>query len=738
MNTWAYNVLTNNGLALLAKLTTGTTLKITRAVTGTGYVSPALLRDQTAVSGIKQTMTCRTYAYPEQGKCTLPCRIDNVGLTEGYTITQIGIYANDPDKGEILYMILQAESGAGTPVPSETESPGYVAEWVVNFQYGQADSVELTVDPAGTISRTEMEAHVKEALGALTPRDIGAIAEEAVYYSSANEVDIDTATQSLLLVDKKWAKDCPLCTDSGFVFIMQLFFGDPSASTSRTQIAFSYGDAGSTKPKGIALRCYCAGAWSGWSELYGPHNAASTALDSFAGPLSAAKGGTGAATAEAGFQKLFTRATINTNNLVDANTLTASGVHMVYFDSETVPDPKTYNFPHYYGILVVAKSNAYVAQTFFSVSADPVYYRSSYDGANWGDWKTIYTDKTKPNLHDLPGCMPINKGGTGTTGWHQALTNLRAMERQAMYYSSTAAPDINTLTDSLMLIPHEYSKECPVGGGFVYIMQMFYADITASNNRTQVAFPYLSDGTIGKGLAIRSCFNGTWSAWQAIHAGTLPIEKGGTGGTTQNSAIANLFCRTLINNTSVVDANILVHTGIHKVYVTDESIATTNNYPYVYGNLFVVSNMESTSYTYITQLFLTTDGHIFVRSSTNNGSTWTGWAKVYSTNNKPDPEDIGAAPVVKIGTTYGSSPTINFSFPTGGMYAVCGAPRGGSTAATPYYVIMIRDGNTTNTRIVQENKSDGYTTEISGGNISITQPSNYSDSVAWSYMKISA
>lgn len=121
----------------------------------------------------------------------------------------------------------------------------------------------------------------------------------------------------------------------------------------------------------------------------------------------------------------------------------------------------------------------------------------------------------------------------------------------------------------------------------------------------------------------------------------LPIAKGGTGGTTQNSAVENLFCRMLINNTSIVDANTLVHTGIHKVYVTDSTLATNNHYPYVCGNLLVVSNMESTSYTYIAQMFFSANGTTLYRFTINNGSTWTEWAKTYSTLDKPTPSDLG-------------------------------------------------------------------------------------------------
>ena len=162
MVTWAYKAITDKGLALLAKLIEGTTLTITRAVTGTGYVNPSSLAAQTAVTGVKQTMTFRGYSYPENGKCKLPCRVDNTGLTTGYTAKQVGIYASDPDDGEILFLILQDEDG--TDIPTESESPGYTAEWNVIFGFGQADSVVLTVDPSGTVTVHEMEVFVDEAL----------------------------------------------------------------------------------------------------------------------------------------------------------------------------------------------------------------------------------------------------------------------------------------------------------------------------------------------------------------------------------------------------------------------------------------------------------------------------------------------------------------------------------------------------------------------------------------------
>lgn len=160
MNIWANSVLTQKGLALQAKLIAGTRLTITRAVSGTAYVTPGLLIQQTEVGGEKQELAFSPAAYPEEGKCALRCRLTNEGLTDGYTAMQIGVYANDPDEGEILYFIAQSDVGMGTVIPSETESPGFSAEWNFYFQYGNADGVNVTVDPSNIVTQATVQSMI--------------------------------------------------------------------------------------------------------------------------------------------------------------------------------------------------------------------------------------------------------------------------------------------------------------------------------------------------------------------------------------------------------------------------------------------------------------------------------------------------------------------------------------------------------------------------------------------------
>lgn len=158
MNNWSNAVITEQGLALQAKLLAGNSLTITRAVSGTGYVEPAMLLKQTAVSGIKQELAIHKPSYPATGLCKMIMEIKNDGLSTGYTANQVGVYAKDPDRGEILYFICQvAQSGNGIIVPSASEMPGYRAEFSFYFQYGQADNVALEVDPSNTVTVEEAQ-----------------------------------------------------------------------------------------------------------------------------------------------------------------------------------------------------------------------------------------------------------------------------------------------------------------------------------------------------------------------------------------------------------------------------------------------------------------------------------------------------------------------------------------------------------------------------------------------------
>lgn len=160
MNIWSNAVITTAGLNLLAKLIKGNTLDITRAVAGAGFVTPGLLMAQKEVTDAKQELSFTSLAYPEDGKCALTCNLSNEELAVGYTAMQVGIFATDPDDGEILFFVAQAAEGTGTHVPANNEMGSYTAEWTFYFQYGNADNVTVIVDPSASVTQAMLDAAI--------------------------------------------------------------------------------------------------------------------------------------------------------------------------------------------------------------------------------------------------------------------------------------------------------------------------------------------------------------------------------------------------------------------------------------------------------------------------------------------------------------------------------------------------------------------------------------------------
>ena len=89
MAVWGNAIITNKGLVLLAKLTSGTTLSLTRAVAGAGRVDPAELKNQTEVAEEKQNLTFGMQSYSSKSQELLTGTVLRVDPT-GDVFVQIG------------------------------------------------------------------------------------------------------------------------------------------------------------------------------------------------------------------------------------------------------------------------------------------------------------------------------------------------------------------------------------------------------------------------------------------------------------------------------------------------------------------------------------------------------------------------------------------------------------------------------------------------------------------------
>ena len=151
MGKWTATV-TNKGYALQAQLLSTDKLTLTRVVSGSGSCAVTQLINQTAIANIKQELTVDSLSYDSYGNARLKVILSNIGLTTGYDVNQIGIYATDPDEGEILYAIAQADKAES--IPSISEQPnGFYCSWDFALTYSNAENVNVTIDPTHSLSQ---------------------------------------------------------------------------------------------------------------------------------------------------------------------------------------------------------------------------------------------------------------------------------------------------------------------------------------------------------------------------------------------------------------------------------------------------------------------------------------------------------------------------------------------------------------------------------------------------------
>ena len=168
---------TNKGLALSAKTAAGTCLRVTRVVGGSGHTQDIPNADQ--MSEIRQTLAVGE-ARCAGSTAVLPVTLAAVGLESSYTLTEFGIYAEDPDEGEILYCVYRLDEPTTIQAGSDT---------VLRFNLRQTISddggVEVFCSPAGLITESDCAPERKKVLAVSAPsRTVTVPMEELADYIS--------------------------------------------------------------------------------------------------------------------------------------------------------------------------------------------------------------------------------------------------------------------------------------------------------------------------------------------------------------------------------------------------------------------------------------------------------------------------------------------------------------------------------------------------------------------------
>lgn len=170
-------VITNKGQALIAKMIAGKgNIDFTKICTSSTQYTENQLVGLTSLSNVKQTSLISKVTRTNEVAIKVEAAFTNTDLTAGYYMRTIGLYAVDPDIGEILYAVTIETSGNCymPPYNGVTVSGAYVQ---LVTTVGNAESVSLEVDAAavatiGDIKELQEQIADLEAFVGYTDADI--------------------------------------------------------------------------------------------------------------------------------------------------------------------------------------------------------------------------------------------------------------------------------------------------------------------------------------------------------------------------------------------------------------------------------------------------------------------------------------------------------------------------------------------------------------------------------------
>ena len=137
---------TKKGKNLLAKTHDGAHIKLTRAEIGNGDLPDGqLISDVSSLYGKIKDLGLNEVKMISGNTACVPVLFTNKGIHTSFELKEIGIFALDPDEGEILYLYGNTSATGDKPdeIKSESEAP---LEYLFNLNLSFEDGTEVEVD----------------------------------------------------------------------------------------------------------------------------------------------------------------------------------------------------------------------------------------------------------------------------------------------------------------------------------------------------------------------------------------------------------------------------------------------------------------------------------------------------------------------------------------------------------------------------------------------------------------
>ena len=148
-------VITRKGQALMAKLMSGSgTTHFTAIKVSDSSFNEDQLEGLTSIGNVKQTVSISKVDRTNNVAAEVEGAILNTNLTVGYYMRTLGLYAQDPDEGEILYAVtIASQAGYMPPFNGKTTSGAFFR---ITTTIGNADNLNVQVNPSAVATIGEI------------------------------------------------------------------------------------------------------------------------------------------------------------------------------------------------------------------------------------------------------------------------------------------------------------------------------------------------------------------------------------------------------------------------------------------------------------------------------------------------------------------------------------------------------------------------------------------------------
>ena len=157
MAQFSNTVITQKGQALMAKMMAGTgNIQFTKIRTSSQTYTAAQLAALTSLANVRQETLISGVTRTNNTAIKITGAVNNLTLATGYSCNTVGVYAIDPNEGEILYGVTIAENADFIPAYNGLTQTGI--EFAIVMSVGNSANVTLQVDPAAVATASDVNA----------------------------------------------------------------------------------------------------------------------------------------------------------------------------------------------------------------------------------------------------------------------------------------------------------------------------------------------------------------------------------------------------------------------------------------------------------------------------------------------------------------------------------------------------------------------------------------------------